>query len=180
MVSDTPKMPDRRWYDNIGQMTMALYQSKQLPLEIRQLIAHHLNDAIDSHRRHNRADKTTTSLGPQRTLSLYKAANRQRWYDEDPSMHRALTMMIGMPQPYLTEFASRLLDVSQYWFAQQQYGDYMEQYILSGAVESILNADEEMLLNQNENGIRLVTGGNAERYPHIHPIRPHRHRGESR
>jgi hypothetical protein len=177
MASETPKLPDRRWYDTVGQMTMALYLSKQLPLQVRQLIAQHLNQAIDTHRKHNRADKHTTSLGPQRTMSLYKAASRQRWYDEEPSLHRALTMMVGMPHPYLSEFASRVLDVTQYWNAQQQYGDYMEQYLLSGAVESILNADEQMLLNQNEHGIRLVMGGNTE-HPHskntILPIRHHR------
>lgn len=178
MASDGPSLPERRWYDSISQMTMALYLSRQFPLEIRQVIAHHLNHAIDDHRKHHRTDKHTTSLGPQRTLSLYKAANRQRWYDLEPSYHRALTMMVGLPHPYLSEFASRIMDVAQYWNVQQQYGAYGE-YLMSDAVENILKADH-MMLNQDENGIRLVRGGfpvlDPDSSHSVTPLRPHRHR----
>ncbi|HEY9746241.1 MAG TPA: hypothetical protein V6C99_08500 [Oculatellaceae cyanobacterium] len=180
MVTDVPRLPERRWYDAIGQMTMALYLSRQLPGEIQQLIAKHLNQAIDEHRQRHKVDRYTASLGPQRTISLYKTASKKRWYDGDPSLHRALTMMIGMPQTYLEEFASRVLDVTQYWVSQQQAGNLVldpNGYLLSDAVEHILKAEEQMLLKQNEGGIRLIMGSQHHLRQSSLPI--HRHRGKA-
>lgn len=160
------EMHNRRWYDNISNMTMALHVSRQLPREIQLIIAHHLNDAINDYRKMRRSDKNAISLGSQRVLGLYKASDRQRWYDPTPQIHRAFTMMPTVPELFLSEFAGRILDAGRYLDTQQQYGNYGDRYQLASTVESILT-HKDLAIEESEGGIKLV-GNDLEIQP-THP-----------
>lgn len=149
----------RRWYDQIGNMTMAVHLSRQLPPEIRVMIARNLNEAIDDYRRIKRKDQGEVSLGAPRVLGLYKAGFRLRWYDPIPELHRAFNLMTTVPERFLSEFAGRVLRVGQYLDQQQAYGNYGDRPLLeTDTVEGILDR-ETIGFAERDQGIRLVAGG---------------------
>lgn len=164
---------NRRWYDNISDMTMALHVSRQLPEEVQMVIAKHLNEAIDDYRKLKRNDKNAISLGGQRVLGLFKASARQRWYDPQPQLHRAFTLMTTVPDMYLTEFAGRILKAGHYLDEQQHYGNFGDRVYMADTVESILQ-ESTISIEESQGGIKLVA--NDAYTPvsprHVLPVRP--------
>lgn len=147
-----------RWYDQIGEMTLALHVSKQLPPEIQSVIAKNLNEAIDECRKLRRNDRNAVSLGAHRVLGLYKAGNRKRWYDPNPQLHRGLNLMSTVPDTYIAAFADRILRVGDYMREQQVYLEYGAQALLADTVEGILR-EAVVQVEAGDDGIRLVSGG---------------------
>ncbi len=148
---------NRRWYDQIDQMTMAVHISRELPSEIQALIARSLNEAIDTNRRNRRTDKSAISIGYSRMLGLYKASNGRRWYDPNPLTSRAFNFMSTVPDSYLAELAGRILVVGQYVEQQRQGLPVVSNRLsLTGQVQGILRDGQVESIRQGENGIRLV------------------------
>lgn len=102
---------NRRWYDRIAGMTSAIVLSRHLPRELQEMIATHINEAIDEQRDDIHVDGKLKSLGSERALGLHQAAWKQRWYDRG-GLHRAFTMMIGMSDEALRDYADRLIHLS--------------------------------------------------------------------
>lgn len=151
----TAQSHNRRWYDGIGDMAMAMHISRQLPDTIRTLIAENLNETIDRYRQEQRRQGQPLSLGPHRVMHLYKAG-RRRWYDDDPYLHRAFTLMGSVPEQYLSELAGRIMTVS-HSLGQVAYGPYES----PADMEEILR----QVLRENREGIRLA----AEYTEPLHP-----------
>ena len=111
---------NRRWYDHISNMTLAVLVSQKFPPEVRTLIVKNLNHVIDDCRkRQKRSDKQAVSIGQHQVMGLYKSARRMRWYDPDPAMHRAFNFMSTVPESYLEDFAGRILNVGKYMEQQK-------------------------------------------------------------
>ena len=106
---------NRRWYDEIGNMALAIHQSRKLPVELQLIIAHNLNEAIDEQRALRHKEKHAYSMGVNRTLGLYKATKRQRWYDPNANLHRSFTLMSSIPIDLLADYAERMLDVNEFY-----------------------------------------------------------------
>lgn len=169
-MSDPPHQKyNRRWYDGISNMTLAILVSQKLPPEIQVLIAKNLNGVIDDCRKQQKHNlKQAISVGPHhRVLGLYKAGERQRWYDPDPKLHRALNFMGTVPELVLAEFAGRILRVGHY--VEQQHELVLRSYeraILSDRVEDILQKDV-VNFSETDDGFRLIHDTSLQRpsYP---------------
>lgn len=150
---------NRRWYDQIGNMAMAVHVSRKLPPEIQLLIARSLSEAIDEHRQARRTDNDF-SIGLNRALGMYKSSNRQRWYDPQPQLHRAFTQMTGVPDALIADFAERILDVNEYVssYLGKRTVRIPDPYHLAQTVETILQKTY-VELEEDPQGIRVVSNG---------------------
>jgi hypothetical protein len=167
---------NRRWYDRISNMTLALLVSQKFPPEIQAIIVRNLNQVIDDCRkRQKRNDKHAVSVGQQRVMGLYKAGRRLRWYDPDPNMHRAFNFMSTVPESYLEDFAGRILKVGKYMEQQKDaLRGSRDQSWLEDTVEGILR-QTIVSVTESDEGFRLVdnAGGSGPVHPrHIIPTRP--------
>lgn len=146
---------NRRWYDSLINMTMAVQISQGLSPEIQAVIARHLNEAIDAHRKYRRTDKYAISVGYGRVLGLYKASYGRRWHDPDPLTDRAFNFMVTIPDTYLEELASRIVRVGEYIDLQRETHPLLhERKVLTGQVQGILR-DGAVSIRQSRDGIRL-------------------------
>lgn len=154
-MDEIPYFHNRRWYDAISHMTLAVHISRTLPLEVRQLIARNLNETIDESRKRSRNDKVAVSIGQQRVMGLYKAGRKQRWYDPEADLHRAFNFMSVIPELYLSEFAARILKIGHYIETQTSVLGYRGRRWEENTVESILQ-DKRINISESHGDIRLV------------------------
>jgi len=92
-------------------MTSAIVLSRHLPRELQEIIAQSINEAIEDQRDEKQREGGLKSLGKEYAVGLHQAAWKQRWYDRG-SLHRAFTMMVGISDELLREYADRLINVS--------------------------------------------------------------------
>lgn len=175
---------NRRWYDSIANLAMAVHVSRQLPPEIQGLIARNLNETIDQQRELRRTDNNAYSIGLTRMLGLYKSSNRQRWYDPHYHLHRAFTHMSGVPDELLSDFAERVLDVHEYVkaYLANRSVRLPDPLHMAETVETILQKTY-VGLEEDGRGIRVVSNGveihpdaSAHSRRHIVPTDPRRAR----
>lgn len=145
----------KRWYDHIANVTHAVYLSKQLPVNIQDVIAKNLNEYIDTYRQLAKKDKNAISLGSNRILGLYKAPYGHRWYDPNAKLGRAFNMMATIPEHFVEEYAERIILVANYVLQKQQQQVHVNTPEMAGAVKTIL-AESYVSLREGDNGIKLV------------------------
>ncbi|MBX2860609.1 MAG: hypothetical protein KTR14_05210 [Vampirovibrio sp.] len=168
--------PKSRWYDAVPKMAQAIKLTKQLPPEIQGVIAKHLNDCIDHHRRLRRnSGASSVGVSSARIMGLYKASDKHRWFDGTPSLHRAFTMMSTVPEEVLEVFATRVVEIALYIHEQEtkrlSYGQDLVK-----EVDSILK-DAYVMLTEDSKSIKVVDrkgrtggpllGGKSEQRRHI-------------
>ena len=156
-MQDTPSHRRARWYDQIGDMALALHLSRDLPPEIQSLIAQRLNEAIDEYRRRMRSDRNAMSLGQHRVLGLYKASQRNRWYDPHPDLYRAFNLMRTIPDGVLNELASRIVQLNEYVNAQGKLLQMQDSLLYQPSQEILLEDSDWMRIQERDGGIRIVT-----------------------
>ncbi len=146
----------RRWYDEIPNLSQAIHISQALPPEVQAIIARRLNEAINQYRKNRRADKHAYSLGGSRTLGLYRASYRRRWYDPNPLTHRAFNLMSSIPDAYLEALAMRILTAAQQ-VAQQKKSSpwYSDESAWADEVGGILQQNP-LAMSQRKDGLRLT------------------------
>jgi hypothetical protein len=148
---------NRRWYDTIHNMTQAVHITKDLPIEIQELIVQSLNEAIDGQRKSRRTDKYAISIGPGRVLGLHGASRGRRWYDGNAQTFRAFNFMAVVADAYLAAWASRILSVSSHVNSKNQsFLLPYERYQLVGQAPTILHQDRPLSIRQSDSGIRLI------------------------
>lgn len=152
MTQPLNKPYGRRWYDEIGSMTLAIQKTKGLPGEIQKIIAKNLNDNIDYQRQTLKKSGTSLSLGTKTVLGLYKSGLRQRWYDtENPELSRAIMMMSTLPEDFLGDYAQRIMALSDYLSSQSEFDPPKD---INRTIETILNQSYTQL-EETETGIRI-------------------------
>lgn len=172
-----PKNHNRRWYDQIGNLTLAILVSQDFPPEVQGLIAKNLNDAIDDCRRSKRHDqKQAISFGSHhQVLGLYKSGHRQRWYDPEPRLHRAFGFMSSVPEPFLAEFAERILKVEQYIAEQrEQFTGYPGYHQYNWGYDGRLENRVQELLDNSEIRLSETSGGFRLMHEQSPPLRKNR------
>lgn len=132
--------PSRRWYDTITNVTSAVHISKHLPEPVRKLVGQNLEEHISDYRSSTRKDRKAISLGATKILGLYKAGYRKRWYDQAGThLTRAFNMMSVIPEHFLSEYATRILDVASYIEYQKNHGMLTYNPLeIDNAIENIL------------------------------------------
>lgn len=152
-----PLDPQRkRWYDEISNVTHAIYLSKQLPENVQGMIAKNLNEYIDTYREIAKKDKNAISVGSHRILGLYKAPYGHRWYDPDNKLGRAFNLMATIPDRFLSEYAGRIILIANFVIEKQEKHLHTNSQEIDTAVKTILN-HSYVSLKEGDSGIKLVS-----------------------
>lgn len=171
MAEFLPRHPMRRWYDDVPALSRAIHISRSLPEGIRAMIARHLNEYIEAHRHLSRNATYALSLGSQRVMGMYRAASRRRWYDAEPTLHRAYTMMGSMPPWFLADFAKRILEMAQFLEIQEQQQRWSFGVGDTGSIAEDILMENVVTLVEDSNSIRLAPN-QFEIWPEDTPEQP--------
>jgi hypothetical protein len=113
------RYPPKRWYDRVEHLPQALNLVRELPADMQGLICRHLNDLINYNLHKQRGLGDIRNVGITKILGLYNASYRRRWYDPNPTMRRAFTMMVTIPEDTLSDFAARMVLIGEYVLANR-------------------------------------------------------------
>ncbi len=120
-----------RWYDEVGEMTLAIHLAENLPPSVQALVGKNLDDYIDAYRQIRRTayqrggGAGLLSLGLPKVTGLDKASERRRWYDTPKHpLYRPFNFMALVPTYFLTSYADKMIEIAQYYndleFASQR------------------------------------------------------------
>ncbi len=89
------KVCGRRWYDQDIRVAKFLRLIEQIPEEAQEEISQMIIEFVNLIRKTNEANKDDNfiSLGKERILGLYQAANKRRWYDKKPELKSAMNTL---------------------------------------------------------------------------------------
>lgn len=93
----------KRWYDKsskLGEMMKVL--SCMSEKEIAQ-ISVYLYQVVKLYRKQRNAVSDSLSIGRDKLLGYYKAYNKRRWYDKDPSLGSAINIISTLPPKDIDE-----------------------------------------------------------------------------
>jgi len=88
---------NNRWYDNETAMNKVLNLMKDLPENIQEELALTLIQFANLIRKSKQIDEDTLSIGKDKVLGLYKASNKRRWYDKNPTLMSAMNILNTLP-----------------------------------------------------------------------------------
>lgn len=162
----------RRWYDDIGHMALAIQKTRQLPPSIQKLVAQNLNHNINAQRQSLKNSGSSLSMGTKAVLGLYKSGLKQRWYDKEiPELSRAITMMTTLPEAFLTDYAQRIMGLSEYLNEFSDASDHVSfSKEMNQTIETILNRSYTQL-EETQSGIRVSEGAILDwRNPNKHIV----------
>lgn len=86
-----------RWYDKDPKMQRALELIESLSDEDREELAINLIQLINLLRKNKKDDEIPFSIGKKRTLGLYMAFNKRRWYDKNSVLMSAMNILGTLP-----------------------------------------------------------------------------------
>ena len=88
-------MPEQfvRWYDQDPLLSRAFAAMQQLPLDVLLIMAKLLLTTEEGVKLDQKRSSQLRSLGVDRTVGLIKSKQRNRWYDKDPLVHRAVNFI---------------------------------------------------------------------------------------
>ncbi|MFH0702345.1 MAG: hypothetical protein V2B14_02245 [bacterium] len=85
---------NNRWYDKDSKMTEVLELIKTLPDDAKEQLAATLIQFVNLIRRNkSEVDEDNLSIGKNKTLGLYKAFNKRRWYDKNQALMSAMNIL---------------------------------------------------------------------------------------
>jgi len=86
-----------RWYDNDSGMNRVLNLMKNLPENIQEDLAATLIQFANLIRKDRKIEESALSIGKDKVLGLYKASNKRRWYDQNPTLMSAMNILSTLP-----------------------------------------------------------------------------------
>lgn len=102
-----------RWYDKYPNISLIMKLTEHLPKHVQTHVGDNLYGLVQKYYEVLEQNSDLKSLGPEVVMSLNKSLRKQRWYDEIPTLHKALNMMLTMPEPlvhHLDDRCTTLLD----------------------------------------------------------------------
>jgi len=104
-------MQERRFYEKDLLVKTAVNGLLATPTIAQPLLGQAINDMAERDHNANQLLKNLKSLGPDITLSLYKASRKQRTIDQPPSVHRVVSYLLVMESPARTELCGRMIEL---------------------------------------------------------------------
>ncbi|MGE0199339.1 MAG: hypothetical protein AB7P76_00070 [Candidatus Melainabacteria bacterium] len=156
------RQQNRRWYDRIGQVTMAIHLSAHLPPEIQMMVASHLELMIEEHMERERAKRGVLSIGQERVMGLHKASAGGRWYDSQQlPFRRSYNRLCFLPDRMLEGYSERVIDVVRHVAGSQDGRLYYNPYDLAVQVTDLLKPLTErsprpVIIMDGETGFRIT------------------------
>jgi hypothetical protein len=109
-----------RWYDRYPNLSIIMKITEHLPKSIQLKVAETLFDMVTQYYTVLDTAADLKSLGPELVMSLNKSHRKQRWYDAIPQLHKALNMMLVMPEPLLFHLDERCTKLREFVQEQQR------------------------------------------------------------
>ncbi|MEB3287212.1 MAG: hypothetical protein VKJ04_06885 [Vampirovibrionales bacterium] len=100
-----------RWYEKNPKLNQCVKLLEAFPMEIQTIIS---DGIVTLSVRECQADEVYAqlkSLGTEKVMALYKSHKKQRSYDKNPSMHKAMNYMYVLPEEHQTFLAEQTLDL---------------------------------------------------------------------
>jgi hypothetical protein len=88
---------NNRWYDNETGMNRVLNLMRDLPENIQEDLALTLIQFANLIRKNRKIEDDTLSIGKNKVLGLYKASQKRRWYDKNPTLMSAMNILNTLP-----------------------------------------------------------------------------------
>jgi len=98
-----------RWYDNDSGMDRVLNLMQNLPENIQEELAVTLIQFANLIRKNRKIEENTLSIGTAKVLGLYKASNKRRWYDKNPTLMSAMNILNTLPPKEFRNIVEGLL-----------------------------------------------------------------------
>ncbi len=83
----------QRWYDKSSKMGELMTVMNCLSEKEISQLAQYLYHVVKIYRNQIRDNETLQSIGPEKLFGYYKAYNKRRWYDKNPSLGSAINIM---------------------------------------------------------------------------------------
>ncbi|MDD3012174.1 MAG: hypothetical protein PHC34_00535 [Candidatus Gastranaerophilales bacterium] len=99
----------KRWYDNDLSMNRVLNLMKNLPEHIQEELAVTLIQFANLIRKNRKIEENALSIGTSKVLGLYKASNKRRWYDKNPTLMSAMNILNTLPPKEFKNIVEGLL-----------------------------------------------------------------------
>ena len=161
---------NRRWYDQVDNLTLALLLSQFLPLEMQMGLAKNLNVAIDQQRNMvRRNQKQVISVEPLNVAGIYKASKRQRWYDDNQGLFRAFNFMGTLPESYLSKFAGNVIILARQVHNTKQGLLYTQIHKTNTSGVLTMLQYQGIGFEETEQGFRLVDNALGRETQYIRP-----------
>lgn len=115
----SPRQTSARWYDKYTHIRDLISLTENLPRSMQENIAEGLITSIKRYQSFSNRDSELRSLGTETVLALYKSHKKQRWYDTIPQMHKAMNLMIALPEPALIHLDQRCASLVAFMQSQR-------------------------------------------------------------
>lgn len=98
-----------RWYDRIPELSQAVRGMEHAEPAYQHLISTFIVASIPMSHVVHRQELGVKKLGTEKVLGLMKAKKKDRWYDQDPTVHQAFNLLYLMDERLRFETAVRIL-----------------------------------------------------------------------
>jgi hypothetical protein len=101
----------RRWYDRNAKISKSIELFETCPVEFQAIVADGMAKLAEKEFHAHELIKTFRSLGPEKVLAMFKAKNRRRKYDQDPTSHKAITYLGILSEENQLLMANQLIEL---------------------------------------------------------------------
>lgn len=115
-----------RWYDKYPNISLIIKISEDLPPWLQAEIGENLIQSITQYQVILEQADIPKSLGAEAVLSLYKSKRKMRWYDQIPQLHKALNMLITLPENAIFQLDAKYEEFAKTLNEQNVYGQASE------------------------------------------------------
>ncbi len=104
----------QRWYDKHKSLGKCIELLESFPPEIQSIIAEGIITLSERECQAHEILQSLKSMGAEKILGMYKSKNKRRSYDNDPTLHRAMTYLYVLSEENQLFMASQIMDLLNY------------------------------------------------------------------
>lgn len=99
-----------RWHDKSKKLEELIKILSRLPEEEIDKLAKYLYQVVNIHWKQKKAEEDNLSIGRNKLFGYYKAYQKRRWYDQNPSLRSALNILSTIPAKDADEIIEGFID----------------------------------------------------------------------
>lgn len=104
----------QRWYDKQQTVSKSVRLLENFPDQYREILAETMIRLSEKHCRANEIMTRLRDLSPEKVLSLFKAKDKQRWLDQNETVHHAMNVLYVLPEEERIFIATQVIEVTGY------------------------------------------------------------------
>lgn len=137
---DAPRPPYKRWYDKQQTVSKSVKLLQTFPIEYQEVLA---DTMIRLAKKHCRAEELMADIkaqGPEKVLSIFKAKSKNRDYDQNETVHKAMIYLYILPDEGRIFIAGQVIIVVGHLFEYFTICRETSQSASREVVQSLSNA----------------------------------------